>query len=201
MTYIHKHELLEPDHSTATEAQQRLSPIVGTIMLAWNEVERLINRNIRDDRLVETGVGEAPRRQLSQSVKGNVDEWIRRFMPEPSNGFTSDELRKLLLGLKTVRDDLAHNILNYAVDPQLGPFINRVRENTDFYRQETAYLERIRSGDKRNVPAEPRQFELYCYLEEGLICAVTDMTRIEPSLLRIYADGMRTRYPPREPRT
>lgn len=197
MRYIHEDEFLDPDHSTAQAARRRLAPLIGEIMLAWNEVERWMNRNLRDAKLGETPFREPPVRQLSSMVERNFNEWISRFMPGPARGLTPDELRQLLLDLKTVRDDLAHNVWNYALHPTFGSFVNRVRENTKFIEEEQRYLAKLHAGDKRNALAPTPQFHRYCYIEAGLIAALNDMVQIQRTMLSIWSDRMQEQFPQR----
>ncbi len=190
MSYRHADDLLNFDTSTVPAAYERAAPLIGAIMLAWIDLERDLNRMILDDRLSDDRSNGIPTRVLDKYLSRRVDEWVRRFMPAPTSGLDPTILFQQLDDLQTVRDDLAHNVWTYGIHDEFGLVINRVRANHGIVEDLGKRQAKIRSGDTRNIPDEPRHFVWYSYVEEGLRRALGDMLALRPTLWQICAQHM-----------
>src|SRR5689334_8036468 len=86
----------------------RAALLIGTVILAWTDVERDLNRQIRSGRTFATrGLAD---RKLSHKFRENLNEWLRLHVTGDDHERRRSEIRDEATALHKIRSDLAHNI-------------------------------------------------------------------------------------------
>jgi hypothetical protein len=164
-------------------APSRAAPIVGQIILEWTKLERDMNRAILTARMLRKRAHPAERK-LSQKFRVNLNEWIRLFMPDHTEGERAS-LWSEMIRLHLIRNDIAHNIWTLRLDREFGVTFNVVRVNDRFWEQEAARLAEQGENPGRQQKPAPETFPTGTYFEADLTRAIDDIARVMTSMRQI----------------
>jgi hypothetical protein len=146
---------------------------IGGILLLWSSMEtimRIMTLAVRAERSAQDGT-YPPSHKMSHRPMERTNEWIRTVMPVSDAYEDAEVFREEFRKLKTVRDNLAHNI--EFPDEQGGTFfIQCFWDRKEYEAERDAWWKRVQEEQYEGPPPEPYERVIYddARLQETFEC-------------------------------